>query len=74
MPGTDDELQRHAARMRANPDMEHDAPYIAHVDPGKRGGLVWQFTRPGTFRYRCLAPGHFAAGRVGTVRVLPRAQ
>jgi uncharacterized cupredoxin-like copper-binding protein len=72
--GTDDELQRHAALMRANPDMEHDAPYMAHVDPGKRGGFVWQFTQPGSFRYGCLVPGHFEAGMVGTVRVLPRAQ
>ena len=70
--GTDDELARHAALMRANPDMEHEAPYMAHVDPGKRGEFVWQFTTPGTFRYGCLVPGHFEAGMVGTVRVLPR--
>ncbi|MCU0949764.1 MAG: cupredoxin family protein [Burkholderiaceae bacterium] len=70
--GTDDELRRHAALMRANPDMEHDAPYMVHVDPGKRGEFVWQFTEPGRFRYGCLVPGHFEAGMVGTVNVLPR--
>lgn len=72
--GTDDELARHAALMRANPDMEHEAPYMAHVDPGKRGEFVWQFTQPGTFRYGCLVPGHFEAGMVGTVRVVARTQ
>jgi uncharacterized cupredoxin-like copper-binding protein len=70
--GTEEELARHAALMRANPDMEHDAPYMAHVNPGKSGEIVWQFTQPGTFKYGCLVPGHFEAGMVGTINVLPR--
>lgn len=70
--GTEDELARHAELMRKNPDMEHDAPYMAHVSPGKRGDIVWQFTQPGTFKYGCLVPGHFEAGMVGTVKVVPR--
>jgi uncharacterized cupredoxin-like copper-binding protein len=70
--GTEDELARHAALMRANPDMEHDAPYMAHVSPGRRGEIVWQFTQAGTFKYGCLVPGHFEAGMVGTIRVVPR--
>jgi uncharacterized cupredoxin-like copper-binding protein len=70
--GTEDELARHAELMRRNPDMEHDAPYMAHVSPGKRGDIVWQFTQPGTFKYGCLVPGHFEAGMVGTINVLPQ--
>lgn len=70
--GTEEELARHAALMRANPDMEHDAPYMAHVNPGKRGEIVWQFTQPGTFKYGCLVPGHFEAGMVGTIKAVPR--
>jgi len=70
--GTADELKRHAELMRRNPDMEHDAPYMAHVSPGRRGEIVWQFTQPGTYLYGCLVPGHFEAGMVGKVRVLPR--
>jgi uncharacterized cupredoxin-like copper-binding protein len=70
--GTEDELARHAALMRANPDMEHDAPYMAHVLPGQRGEIVWQFTQAGRFKFGCLVPGHFEAGMVGTVTVLPR--
>jgi len=67
--GTDDELARHAALMRKNPDMEHDAPYMAHVAPGKRGEIVWQFTQAGEFGFACLVPGHFEAGMRGTIVV-----
>jgi uncharacterized cupredoxin-like copper-binding protein len=70
--GTEGELARQAELMRKNPDMEHDAPYMAHVNPGKRGDTVWQFTQPGKFKYGCLEPGHFEAGMVGTVKVVPR--
>ena len=70
--GTDKELQEHAELMKKHPDMEHDEPYMAHIDPGKRGEIVWQFTRPGDFKFACLIPGHFEAGMVGTIKVLPR--
>ena len=70
--GTDKELQEHAELMRKHPTMEHDEPYMAHVGPGKRGEIVWQFTRPGDFKFACLIPGHFEAGMVGTIKVLPR--
>jgi uncharacterized cupredoxin-like copper-binding protein len=69
--GTDQELAQHAALMRKNPDMEHDAPYMAHVAPAKRGEIVWQFTRPGQFSFACLVPGHFEAGMRGTIVVKP---
>jgi uncharacterized cupredoxin-like copper-binding protein len=45
---------------------------MAHVDPGRRNELVWQFTQPGDFKFACLIPGHFEAGMVGTIKVLPR--
>jgi uncharacterized cupredoxin-like copper-binding protein len=70
--GTDKELKEHAELMKKHPDMEHDEPYMAHVDPGKRQEIVWQFTRPGDFKFACLIPGHFEAGMVGTIKVLPR--
>jgi uncharacterized cupredoxin-like copper-binding protein len=70
--GTDKELQEHAELMKKHPNMEHDEPYMAHVDPGKRNEIVWQFTRPGDFKFACLIPGHFEAGMVGTIKVLPR--
>lgn len=67
--GTAEELQKHAETMRKFPGMEHDEPHMAHVKPGKSGEIVWQFTKPGEFRFACLIPGHFEAGMVGKVTV-----
>ncbi len=67
--GTADELERHAALMLKNPDMEHDAPYMAHVAPSKRGEIIWQFTKTGEFHFACLVPGHFEAGMRGIIVV-----
>lgn len=67
--GTADELKKHAEMMKKFPGMEHDEPHMAHVKPGRRGEIVWQFTRPGEFEFACLVPGHFEAGMVGKVTV-----
>lgn len=67
--GTSDELNKHAEMMKRFPDMEHDEPHMAHVKPGKRGEIVWQFTKAGEFQFACLVPGHFEAGMVGKVTV-----
>lgn len=69
--GTPDELARHAALMAKFPGMEHDAPYMAHVDPGQSGDIVWHFNRPGRFEFACLIAGHYEAGMRGTLTVLP---
>ena len=71
--GTMDDLKKHAELMRKHPDMEHDEPYMAHVAPGKTETMVWQFTKPGEFHYGCLVAGHFEAGMLGKVKVMPRA-
>ena len=70
--GTQQELDEHAALMLKFPDMAHDEPYMAHVDPGKRGEIIWTFNRPGEFKFACLIAGHYQAGMVGTVRVRPQ--
>ena len=68
--GTMDELKKHAEHMRMqHAEMAHDEPYIAHVEPGETGRIVWQFTRAGEFYYGCLVPGHFEAGMIGTIVV-----
>lgn len=67
--GTEDELKKHAQIMLKNPGMEHDEPYMAHVKPGTTERITWKFTRPGTFHYGCLVPGHFEAGMKGVVVV-----
>ena len=70
--GTQQELDEHAALMVKFPNMEHDEPYMAHVDPGKSGEIVWTFNRAGDFKFACLIAGHYTAGMVGTVRVRPK--
>lgn len=70
--GTEAELAKHAEMMRKHPGMEHDEPYMAHVSPGRRGEMAWTFTRPGTFMYGCLVPGHWESGMKGTIVVSAR--
>jgi uncharacterized cupredoxin-like copper-binding protein len=70
--GTEAELREHAELMKKFPDMEHDEPYMAHVDPGKTATIVWTFNRLGEFWFGCLLPGHFEAGMVGRITVVAR--
>jgi uncharacterized cupredoxin-like copper-binding protein len=67
--GTPAELKAHAETMRRFPNMEHAEAHMAHVPPGARGEIVWQFTRAGVFQFACLIPGHFEAGMLGEVEV-----
>ena len=67
--GTDQTLHEHAEVMKKFPGMEHEEPYMAHVDPGKEYVMGWQFTDAGTFSFGCLIPGHFDAGMKGTIVV-----
>lgn len=70
--GTREELDAHAKLMEKFPNMAHDEPYMAHVDPGRQGGLVWTFNRPGDFEFACLVAGHFSAGMKGRIKVAAR--
>ena len=67
--GTKEELEKHAEMMKKHPGMEHDAPYMAHVKPGGKQEIAWTFSKPGTFMYGCLIPGHWEAGMQGTIVV-----
>jgi uncharacterized cupredoxin-like copper-binding protein len=67
--GTVDELKAHAELMRKFPNMEHADANMAHVKPGAKGDIVWQFTKPGEYQFACLMPAHFEAGMVGKVIV-----
>jgi uncharacterized cupredoxin-like copper-binding protein len=69
--GTMDDLKKHSDLMKKHPGMEHDEPHMAHVAPGKSGEMGWQFTQAGDFYYGCLIPGHFEAGMLGKVKVIP---
>ena len=67
--GTKATLDEHARMMAQQPNMPHEADYMAHVDPGKTGEVVWTFNRVGQFYYACLVAGHYEAGMIGTVLV-----
>jgi uncharacterized cupredoxin-like copper-binding protein len=69
--GTPAELAKHAALMARYPGMQHDEAYLAHVEPGKTGEIVWHFNRAGKFEFACLVAGHFEAGMRGTLVVNP---
>lgn len=70
--GTPEALAEHAALMARFPGMEHDAAYMAHVDPGRTGEIVWHFNRAGAFEFACLIAGHHEAGMRGTLTVTPK--
>jgi len=67
--GTKKELDDHAAMMLKHPNMEHDEPYMAHVDAGQSADIVWLFNRAGDFEFACLIPGHYQAGMAGKIKV-----
>ena len=67
--GTKKNNGEHAEFMMKFPNMEHDEPYMAHVKPGQKGEIVWQFNRAGLFEVACLIAGHYQAGMVGTLTV-----
>jgi uncharacterized cupredoxin-like copper-binding protein len=69
--GTPQELAAHAELMAKFPAMEHDEPYMAHVPKGRSMQMLWHFNRPGEFAFACLIAGHFQAGMVGRITVLP---
>lgn len=70
--GTPEKLKEHAAMMAKSPGMQHEAPYLAHVAPGKTGEIIWNFNRAGSFEYACLIAGHYEAGMRGTLVVAPK--
>jgi uncharacterized cupredoxin-like copper-binding protein len=63
--GTPEAIKEHAELMKKFPEMEHADANMAHVKPGAKSEIVWQFTKPGVFEFACLQPGHFEAGMVG---------
>jgi uncharacterized cupredoxin-like copper-binding protein len=65
--GNEEGLKAHAALMRRFPEMEHDEPYMVHVQPGKTGQMIWTFDKPGQIGFACLIPGHYEAGMTGKV-------
>ena len=60
---------KHAELMKKYPDMEHDDPNGKTVQPNAKNEILWRFSKPGTFEYACLIPGHREAGMIGKITV-----
>ncbi len=67
--GTKETNDEHAELMLKFPGMEHDEPFMAHVDPKESGEIVWTFNRAGNFDFACLIAGHYQAGMIGKIVV-----
>jgi len=67
--GRVEDLAEHKKQMENMPDMKHGQPYMTHVKAGETGEILWKFTKPGTFEYACLLPGHYESGMKGTIYV-----
>jgi uncharacterized cupredoxin-like copper-binding protein len=68
--GTMQQLEEHNEEMKQHPHgMQHGAPHMVEVPPGKSALIVWQFTKPGEFWYACLVEDHFDLGMYGKIRV-----
>jgi uncharacterized cupredoxin-like copper-binding protein len=63
------ENRKHGELMKKFPDMEHDDPNAKRLDVGKRGELLWKFTKAGEFEFACLIPGHYESGMHGKIVV-----
>lgn len=60
---------KHKLAMQKNPEMEHDDPDGKTLDAGASTMILWRFSKPGSFEFACLIPGHYEAGMHGTVTV-----
>lgn len=67
--GTVEANLKHMKAMEKNPDMEHDDPNAIRLKPRGTGEILWRFTKPGTFDFSCLIPGHRQSGMFGTITV-----
>ena len=68
--GTKATNDEHAETMLKFPGMEHDEPYMTHVDPSETGEIIWNFNRAGNFDFACLIAGHYQAGMIGNIVVV----
>ena len=67
--GTMSGVKEHAETLEQDADVDHDEPYMAHVEPQTGQAIVWQFTRVGIFYYGCHVPSLPGPGVVGRVTV-----
>ena len=59
----------HKAMMAKMPGMVHHDPNTMSIAPGRTMALVWRFSKPGSYEFACLLPGHYEAGMHGAIVV-----
>ena len=64
------EFREHAEMMSKMPNMHHAQANMITLNPGQRGGLVWEFDQPGAADVACLVPGHMEAGMKARIQVV----
>ena len=64
-----DEIQEHKALMEKFPEMEHADANAIRLEPDNSGEIIWSFTKPGSFEFACLIPGHYEMGMHGPLTV-----
>lgn len=47
-----------------------DPNAVPRLQPGDEGTMVWNFTRPGRFRFECHVDAHHKLGMTGTITVM----
>lgn len=67
--GRTEDLKKHAVLMQKFPNMEHSEPFMAHANEGQTAEIIWTFSKPGTFEFGCLIPGHYESGMKGQINV-----
>ena len=67
--GTMSGVKEHAEAVEQDADVDHDEPFMAHVEPQANQSIVWQFTRVGIFYYGCHVPSLPGPGVIGRITV-----
>lgn len=60
---------KHKLEMANNPEMQHEEPNGARLQPNSSKEILWRFSKAGTFEFACLLPGHYETGMKGIVLV-----
>ncbi|MGH8511059.1 MAG: cupredoxin domain-containing protein [Gammaproteobacteria bacterium] len=71
MIGDAAEQRMHSEMMKRDPDMVHNDANTLALEAGEGKTLVWQFGEAGELEIGCHVPGHYEAGMLARVRVIP---
>jgi uncharacterized cupredoxin-like copper-binding protein len=64
------EHEEHRKMMQQMPDMQHDEPNVATIEPGETKEIIWKFGKDTDVEFSCNIPGHAEQGMKGAFRVM----